>query len=68
MDKFVESQINTLEKLVQKNTTANTTQATKKRVKQIIQLYKQRKIAKIATAESMIKGLLSTDKRFRHFK
>ena len=46
MDKFVENQINTLEKLVQKNTTANTTQATKKRVKQIIQLYKQRKIAK----------------------
>ena len=63
MDKFVESQIKGLEKLVQENTTANTTQATKKRVKQIIQLYKQRKIAKIATAESMIKGLSSTDKK-----
>ena len=41
MDKFVERQINTLENLVQKDTTANTTQATKKRVKQIIQLYTQ---------------------------
>ena len=63
MDKFVKSQISQLEELAQANTKANTRQATKKRVKQIIQLYKDRKIAKIATAESMIKGLLSTDKK-----
>lgn len=63
MDKFVKSQISQLEELVQKHTTAKTTQATKKRVEQIIQLYAQRKIAKIATAETMIKGSLSTDKK-----
>ena len=46
-----------------RNVTNTTTQATKKRIDQIIKLYTDRKIAKISTAESMIKGLTSTDKK-----
>ena len=73
MDKFVESQIGSLKRLKNELITASTKQATKKRIDQIIQLYKQRKIAKVPTAESMIKGLLSTDKKlydktFQKFK
>ena len=56
-----------------KNVTAKTTQATKKRIDQIIKLYTDRKIARVSTAENLIKGLLSTNKRtydkaFQKFK
>ena len=63
MDKFVEKHIRDLKKLRDKNITARTTQATKKIIDQIIQLYTDRRIARVSTAESLIKGLLSTDKR-----
>ena len=73
MDKFVESGINQLKTLRRKNITDKTTQATKKRIDQIIQLYKDRKIARVSTAERLIKGLTSTDKKmydktFNEFK
>ena len=61
MDKFVESGINQLKTLRRKNITDKTTQATKKRIDQIIQLHKDRKIARVSTAERLIKGLTSTD-------
>jgi hypothetical protein len=54
MDKFVESGINQLKTLRRKNITDKTTQATKKRIDQIIQLYKDRKIARVSTAERLI--------------
>ena len=63
MDRFVASQIVELKRLRNRNVTNATTQATKKRIDQIIKLYTDRKIAKVSTAESMIKGLTSTDKK-----
>ena len=63
MNRFVASQVVQLKVLKKRNVTNATTQATKKRIDQIIKLYTDRKIAKISTAESMIKGLTSTDKK-----
>lgn len=63
MDKFVEKHIRDLKKLRDKNVTARTPQTTIKRIDQIIKLYTDRRIARVSTAESLIKGLLSTDKR-----
>lgn len=63
MDKFAASQVVKLKRLRNSNVTNTTTQATKKRIDQITKLYIDRKIAKVSTAESMIKGLTSTDKK-----
>ena len=57
MNKFVESNVRKLNKLKQEriNTTTKITQATKNRLNQIVTLYKDRKIANVATAENFIK-------------
>ena len=62
MSKFLRRNINELKKL-KAQTPQDTTKANKKRVDEIIQLYTDRKIANIATAENLIKGLTSTDKK-----
>ena len=63
MDKFVRKHIKELKDLKQNKITERTTKATVKRIDQIIKLYTDRKIARVSTAESMIKGLTSTDKK-----
>ena len=69
MSKFLQRNINELNKL-KRNSTQNANNATKKRVDEIIKLYTERKLSNVATAENLIKGLTSTDKRFmtKHFK
>ena len=73
MNKFVESNIITLKKLKRTSITNSTTQANKKRLDDIIKLYTERKISNVATAENLIKGLTSSnkkvyDKAFQKFK
>ena len=65
MNKFVESNVRKLNKLKQEriNNSNKITQATKNRLNQIVTLYKDRKIANVATAENFIKNLTSTNKR-----
>ena len=63
MNKFVERNINELKKLKRKQITDKTTQATKKRIDEIIKLYTERKLSNVATAENYIKGLTSTNKK-----
>ena len=65
MNKFVESNVRKLNKLKQEriNNANKSTQATKNRLNQIVTLYKDRKIANVATAENFIKNLTSTNKR-----
>ena len=63
MNKFVESNIITLKKLKRKSITNSTTQANKKRIDDIIKLYTERKISNVATAENLIKGLTSSNKK-----
>ena len=64
MSKILRSNIDNLKKkLKTKSITDKTTQATKNRLGQIIQLYTDRKISKVSTAENFIKGLTSTDKK-----
>ena len=65
MNKFIESNVRKLNKLKQEriNSSNKITQATKNRLNQIITLYKDRKIANVATAENFIKNLTSTNKR-----
>ena len=65
MNKFVESNVRKLNKLKQEriNSANKITQATKNRLNQIVTLYKDRKIANVATAENFIKNLTSTNKR-----
>ena len=65
MNKFVESNVRKLNKLKQEriNSSNKITQATKNRLNQIVTLYKDRKIANVATAENFIKNLTSTNKR-----
>ena len=63
MNKFVVSNINQLKKLKQKSIGDTTTQANKKRLDEIIKLYTERKISNVATAENLIKGLTSSNKK-----
>lgn len=63
MTKFLERKISYLKGLKQKNTTNTTTKATKKRLDEIITLYADRKISNITTAENLIKGLTSSNKK-----
>ena len=62
MSKFIQRNINELNRLKQSNT-KNSNKATVKRVDEIIKLYTERKISTVATAENLIKGLTSDDKR-----
>ena len=62
MNKFVQRNINELKRLKQRNT-KNSNKATVKRVEEIIKLYTERNISNVATAENLIKGLTSDDKR-----
>ena len=63
MNKFLVRNISELKKLKGKRINHKTTKATKKRVDEIIELYTERKIATVATAENYIKGLTSDNKR-----
>jgi hypothetical protein len=63
MNKFLVRNISELKKLKGKRINDKTTKATKKRVDEIIELYTERKIANVATAENYIKGLTSDNKR-----
>ena len=63
MNKFLERKVSYLKGLKQRNTTNTTTKATKKRLDEIIKLYTDRKISNIATAENLIKGLTSSNKK-----
>ena len=62
MNKFVQRNINELKRLKQRNT-KNSNKATVKGVEEIIKLYTERNISNVATAENLIKGLTSDDKR-----
>ena len=62
MSKFIQRNINELKRLKQSNT-KNSNKATVKRVDEIIKLYSERNISNVATAENLIKGLTSDDKR-----
>ena len=65
MSKSIESNVRKLNKLKQDriNASSKITQATKNRLNQIVTLYKDRKIANVATAENFIKNLTSANKR-----
>ena len=63
MNKFWVRNISELKKLKGKRINDKTTKATKKRIDEIIELYTERKIANVATAENYIKGLTSDNKR-----
>ena len=63
MNKFVQRNINDLKRLKQKNVSENTSQANKKRIDELIKLYSNRKITNVATAENLIKGLTSDNKK-----
>ena len=62
MSKFLQRNINELNKL-KINSTQSATIATKNRVDEIIKLYTERKLSNVATADNLIKGLTSTDKK-----
>ena len=64
MNKFIQRNINQLKSLKTKNT-EGATKATAKRIDEIIKLYTERKISNKTTAENMIKGLTSDNKRER---
>ena len=62
MSKFIQANLNNLKKLKER-TTGDVNKTTKKRVDEIIKLYGDRKISNIATAENLIKGLTSKNKK-----
>ena len=62
MSKFIASNLNQLRRLKAKNI-EGATKANVKRKDEIIKLYGERKISNIATAENLIKGLTSSNKR-----
>ena len=62
MNKFIASNVNQLRKLKAKNI-EGVTKANVKRLDEIIKLYGERKISNIATAENLIKGLTSSNKK-----
>ena len=71
MSKILRSKINNLKKM-QEKAPSDLTKANKNRIDEIIKLYTDRRISNIATAENLIKGLSSTNKKnmnmTRHFK
>ena len=62
MSKILRSNINNLKKLKEKDPTGMT-KANKNRTDEVIKLYTDRRISSIATAENLIKGLTSTNKK-----
>ena len=62
MNKFIACNVNQLRRLKAKNI-EGVTKANVKRIDEIIKLYGERKISNIATAENLIKGLTSSNKR-----
>ena len=69
----MERNINELKKLKRKQVNDRTTKTNIKRIDEIIKLYTDRKISNVATAENLIKGLTSSDKKvydktFQKFK
>ena len=62
MNKFIASNVNQLRRLKAKNI-EGATKANVKRIDEIIKLYSERKISNIATAENLIKGLTSPNKK-----
>ena len=62
MNKFIASNVNQLRRLKAKNI-EGATKANVKRIDEIINLYGERKISNIATAENLIKGLTSSNKK-----
>ena len=60
---FVERNISELEKFNHKQITGATTKATQKRIDEIMKLYIERKVSNVATAENLIKGFTSTNKK-----
>ena len=62
MNKFITSNVNQLRRLKAKNI-EGATKANVKRIDEIIKLNGERKISNIATAENLIKGLTSSNKR-----
>ena len=62
MNKFIRSNLNNLNKL-KEQTTKDVNKTTKKRIEHIIKLYGDRLIMNIATAENLIKGLTSKNKK-----
>ena len=62
MNKFIASNVNQLRRLKAKNI-EGATKANVKRIDEIIKLYGERKISNIATAENLIKGLTSSNKK-----
>ena len=62
MNKFITSNVNQLRRLKAKHI-EGATKANVKRIDAIIKLYGERKISNIATAENLIKGLTSSNKK-----
>ena len=62
MNKFIASNVNQLRRLKAKNI-EEATKANVKRIDEFIKLYGERKISNIATAENLIKGLTSSNKK-----
>ena len=62
MNKFIQSNLVKLNHLKDK-VSEGANKATQKRIDEIIKLYQERKIGNIATAENLIKGLTSKNKR-----
>ena len=62
MNKFIASNVNQLRRLKAKNI-EGAAKANVKRIDEIIKLYGERKISNIATAENLIKGLTSSNKK-----
>ena len=62
MNKFIASNVNQLRRLKAKNI-EEATKANVKRIDEILKLYSERKISNIATAENLIKGLTSSNKK-----
>ena len=62
MNRFIASNVNQLRRLKAKNI-EEATKANVKRIDEIIKLYSERKISNIATAENLIKGLTSSNKK-----
>ena len=60
---FVVKNISDLNKLKNKSVSDNTSKTNKKRIDEVIKLYTQRKISNVATAENLIKGLTSSNKK-----
>ena len=63
MNKFLVRNISELKKLKGKRINDKTTKATKKIIDDIIELYTERKISNVATAENYIRCLTSDNKR-----